>query len=162
MKWEIHKNSARIPMLETRVSHGLIPASYLLPVCKDQVLLLRRFNTGYEDGKYSLIAGHVEKRESFTACVVREAREEAGITVHPNDLFVAHVMHRNAGKDNERVDVFFVTTKWTGEIVNKEMHKCDDLSWHQFNNLPENTIDYIKYAITNITQENQYSEYGWE
>lgn len=159
MKWEINKNSARIPMSETRVRNGLVPAAYLALFKKDHILLLRRFQTGYEDGNYSLIAGHVEEGETYTDCVVREAKEEAGIIVRPENLFAAHVMQRNIGKG--RIEIFFVATQWTGKIVNKEPHKCDDLSWHQCENLPKNTIDYIKQAIAKITQENFYSEYGW-
>ena len=39
----------------------IIPASYAVLIKDNKVLLVRRFNTGYEDGKYSLPAGHVEK-----------------------------------------------------------------------------------------------------
>lgn len=162
MKWEYRKNSMRIPSSETRVRHGVIPASYLLLIKKNHVLLLRRFQTGFEDGKYSLVAGHVEEGETFTTCMIREAKEEIGITVKPKDLFVAHVMHRNAGKNNERMDVFFVTTEWTGKIMNKEPHKCDDLSWYDLEKLPENTISYIEHAIRQIVQEECYSEWGWK
>lgn len=164
MKWEITKNSAKIPMPETQVRHGLVPASYVLLIKKSHVLLLRRFKTGYEDGKYSLVAGHVEKGETFTECIVRESKEEVGVTIDPKDLFVAHVMQRNSGmkKNNERMDIFFVTTKWTGKITNKEPHKCDDLSWHDLSVLPDNTIPYIAQAIQKITQEECYSEWGWK
>ena len=43
-------------------------------------------------------------------------------------------------ENNERIDTFFVAQKWEGDIENKEPHKCDDLSWHDLNNLPENII----------------------
>jgi 8-oxo-dGTP diphosphatase len=43
-----------------------IPASYLFLERDNRILLLRRSNTGYEDGNYSLIAGHVEANESFS------------------------------------------------------------------------------------------------
>ena len=53
-------------------------AVYLLLLREGQVLLLRRHNTGYEDGNYSVIAGHVEPGERITQALVREAAEEAG------------------------------------------------------------------------------------
>ena len=79
-------------------------------------MLLRRFDTGYEDGKYSMVAGHVDRGETFTQCIIREAKEEAGIVLKPEDLEVAHVMHRNSdtAENNERVDIFFVARQWQG------------------------------------------------
>ena len=147
----------------TTKRHKNIPASYLTLFKDNNVLLLRRFNTGYEDGNYSMIAGHVDSGETFTQCIIREAEEEAGILLKHEDLKVAHVMHRNSDslKNNERVDVFFVVEKWEGEIINKEPHKCDDLSWFDLNSLPENVIPYIKQAIEAIKNNIYYSEYGW-
>lgn len=58
-------------------------------------------------------------------------------------------------------DAFFVATDWTGEIKNMEPEKCDDLSWFDMNNLPPNTIPYIKTVIENILNKKHYSEYGW-
>jgi len=140
-----------------------IPASYLILEEDDKVLLLRRYNTGYEDGNYSFIAGHVEAGESFTQCIIREAYEEAGIILHPDDLEVVHVMHRNSGQNqkNERIDVFFSAGKWTGSIENREPHKCDDLSWFNMNELPLNTIPYIKESLGKIRKRVTYSEQGW-
>jgi len=143
--------------------HQIIPASYLILMKDDEALLLRRFNTGYEDGKYSLIAGHVDKGETFTQCIIREAEEEAGVLLKPEDLEVAHVMHRNSGtaEDNGRVDVFFVARQWQGEAKNKEPHKCDDLSWFSLHNLPDNAIPYIRQALESIRNRIFYSEHGW-
>lgn len=144
--------------------HQNIPASYLTLMKDNKVLLLRRFNTGYEDGNYSMIAGHVDKGETFTQCIIREAEEEAGIFLKPEDLKVAHVMHRNSRttENNERVDVFFVTRQWQGEPQNKEPHKCDDLSWFKLDNLPSNTIPYIRQALEGIKNRIYYSEHGWQ
>ena len=63
--------------------YRLIPEVYLILERDSEVLLLRRFQTGYEDGKYGLVAGHLEAGESAVAGIVREAREEAGIGVGP-------------------------------------------------------------------------------
>ncbi|MDZ8089199.1 MAG: NUDIX domain-containing protein [Nostoc sp. DedQUE12b] len=57
----------------------LIPASYLILIKDEKILLIRRFNTGYEDGKYSVVAGLGDGNETFVQAVVREAKEEVGI-----------------------------------------------------------------------------------
>lgn len=143
--------------------HQNVPASYLTLFKDNKVLLLRRFNTGYEDGNYSMVAGHVDPGETFTQCIIREAKEEAGIDLKPENLEFVHVMHRDSHSDeyNERIDTFFVAKKWNGEIVNKEAHKCDDLSWFDLDNIPENTIPHIKQALSKIKNKEFYSEFGW-
>lgn len=127
--------------------------------------MLRRFNTGYEDGNYSFIAGHLDGKESFTQTIIREAKEEAGVTVKPKDIKVAHVMNRYVIKNDfglrERIDIFFVAKKWQGEIKNMEPNKCDDLSWFSINKLPKNTIPYIKEVVNNIKKKTYYSEFGY-
>ena len=140
--------------------HQNIPASYLFLLKDKKVLLLKRCNTGYEDGNYSMIAGHVEEGETFTDAIIREAYEEANIRLKAEDLKVVHVMHRKS-IDSERVDVFFAADKWDGSIENKEFHKCMELSWIDVENLPQNTVLYIKDAIQKIEDKIFYSEYGW-
>jgi len=136
-----------------------IATSHLFLVRDNKILLLRRFNTGYEDGKYSVVAGHIEGNETARQTMVREAYEEAGIKIDIDDLEAIHVMHRNEGE--ERVDFFFTTEKWSGEPEIREPDKCDDLGWFELDNLPENTIPYIKKAIECFLNNKLYSEHGW-
>jgi 8-oxo-dGTP pyrophosphatase MutT (NUDIX family) len=138
----------------------VVPASYLILVNDGKILLSRRYNTGYEDGNYSLVAGHVDGNETFIRAMIREAQEEAGISLQPENLRVVHTMHRKCPND-ERVDVFIQATAWTGEIKNMEPDKCDDLGWFNLDTLPINTIPYIKQAIECIQKNTFYSEYGW-
>ena len=148
---------------KSRQRHMNIPASYLV-LCneQEQVLLLRRFNTGFKDGLYSLVAGHVDAGETFTQALVREAREEAGVTINPDLVQVSHVMHRKSDTDSsERVDVFFVVRKWEGSVFNCEPGKCDELAWFNLDDLPKNMVEYIRIALENIKDGVVYSEVGW-
>lgn len=135
-------------------------AAYLVLIENDRILLLRRFNTGYQDGKYSLVAGHLDGGETVEACIIREAKEEAGIDLSRENLQVKHIMHRNAS-DREYMDVYLVADKWNGKIQNKEPHKCDDLSWFSSSALPENMIDEVRFALEKIQQGIFFSEIGW-
>jgi len=130
----------------------------------DKVLLLRRYNTGYEDWKYSLVAGHLEKNETVKQAMAREAKEEAGIVIDLQDLKVVHVMYRKAETLNalDRIDFFLKSTKWKGTIKIMEKEKCDDMQWFRLNQLPENTIPYIKKSIEKFCANSNFSEYGWE
>jgi ADP-ribose pyrophosphatase YjhB (NUDIX family) len=139
--------------------HKMIPGVYVIPIKDNKVLLLRRFNTGFGDGKYSLIGGHVEQNETFMQAIIKEAKEEAGIEISPKELKFMQVMHRK--EDGERMDLFFSIDNWQGEIRNMEPSKCDDLRWFEIDKLPVNIIPWIKQAIENL-DKNHYSEYGWQ
>jgi hypothetical protein len=69
-------------------------------------------------------------------------------------------MHRRASSD-ERIDFFFVARTWRGEVTNLEPRKCDDLSWFSADQLPPNTIPYVRSAIDHFAKHNSYSEFGW-
>jgi 8-oxo-dGTP diphosphatase len=126
-----------------------------------EVLLLRRANTGYEDGNYSVIAGHLDGGELAVQAMIREAREEAGIAIRPEALTPVGVMHRRSTTD-ERIDFFFACEQWEGEIVNAEPHKCDELAFYDLDRLPPNVIPYVRRALENYRSGRWFDEYGWE
>jgi len=135
-------------------------AVHLFFLRDNQILLIRRFNTGYEDGNYSVVAGHVDAGETVTQAAIREAMEEVGVVLEPADLQVVHVMNRKSR--DERVDFFAVVRHWVGEVTNHEPQKCDDLSWVALDALPDNTIPYVRQAIENYQAGDYYSEFGWQ
>ena len=141
----------------------LIPAVYLVLRRDNEVLLLQRANTGYQDGSYSVVAGHMDGDELGTTAMIREAKEEAGIDLKPEDLTFVHLVHRlNRETGDERIDVFYEAYNWTGEVTNIEPHKCSDLSWFPMDDLPENTIPLIRNVLNHVKNSEYYSEYEVE
>jgi 8-oxo-dGTP diphosphatase len=135
-------------------------AVHLLLLRGQEVLLLRRCNTGYEDGNYSVIAGHLEGNETATRAMAREASEEAGIRVAPADLRFVHVMHRKeAAAADERIDLFFVATRWEGEPHIREPDKCSELRWVALDALPPNVVPYVRAALEHYRQQRPYAEF---
>lgn len=137
-------------------------AAYLILQRGDEILMLQRQNTGYQDGNYSFIAGHIELFESATAAVRREALEEAGIVVAPANLEFVHIVHRHSEDNLLYFDLFFRTTTWTGAIQNMEPEKCCELRWFSWQDLPPNTIPYIRAVVEQVfVKRAPFSEYGW-
>ena len=138
---------------------NLLAAVHIFLLKNEEILFLRRFNTGYEDGNYSVIAGHLDGDEEVKTAAAREALEEAGIVIDPADLQVVGVMHRKA--NSERVDFFVATQRWAGEIVNNEPNKSDQIAWFPIDALPQNTIPYVRRAISNYRQGIWFDSFGW-
>jgi ADP-ribose pyrophosphatase YjhB (NUDIX family) len=134
-------------------------AIHVFFLLEGQVLLLRRCNTGYEDGNYSVPAGHINGDETITQAAVREVKEEVGVDIQPSALKVVGVMHRKS--NDERVDFFLAVTVWTGEPTNCEPDKCDELAWFPMHALPANTIPYVQRALENYQRGAWFAEFGW-
>ena len=132
---------------------------HLLFFRANQILLARRFNTGYRDGEYSVPAGHLDGDETVRAAAAREAQEEIGVRIEADDIRFSSVMHRIEG--DERVDFFVHIQKWEGEPFNAEPDKCDELRWTEMNDLPENIIPYVRRAIENHLNGVTFDEFGW-
>lgn len=132
---------------------------YLILEQDDQILLGLRSNTGFMDGYWSLPAGHAEDGERAKISMIREAKEEIGIDIREEDLEVVHIMHRNTNREN--LDIFMKLTKYGGVVKNMEPHKCKELKFFSKNSLPENIVEYAKYAIIQSDKGMVYSEYDW-
>ena len=136
-------------------------AVHLFLLSGDRILLLKRRNTGFADGQFSVIAGHLEGDELVTGAAIREAREEAGIEIEAESIEVVSVMHRRA-PDGEWIDFFLCSEWWTGDIRNLEPEKCDELAWFPVHDLPANTVPYIRQAVDNYREGKWFASFGWD
>lgn len=127
----------------------------------DQCLLLRRANTGWADGYYTLPAGHVDGNEALTSAAVREVKEEVGIDIQSESLKLVHVMHRsNKEDDQERLDFYFLVREWQGEPYLAEPEKSDHLGWFSATDIPEHTLGHVKSTLGKYESQ-LLSEINW-
>jgi len=130
----------------------------------EEILLQRRENTGYMDGYYDLSAsGHVEKDESMTKSLIREAKEEIGIDIEEENIEFVTMMHtNNYATEQVYYNGFFKVTKYNGEIKINEPTKCGELKWFNLKELPPNILQDRIQAIQNYINNVKYSEFGWK
>ena len=122
------------------------------------VLLLLRHNTGFFDQLYSLPGGHLEAGETFAQTAARELREELALCLSPSDFRPLGLCHRLS--DTHRIDAF-VHARLPAHAapVNAEPHKHAALLWAAPHQLPDNTVPYVREALTRYWQ-NPHSG-GW-
>lgn len=135
-----------------------IAAVYLILERGDEVFLMRRANTGYMDGTYSVPAGHHDGGQTFREGLAREAGEELGITIRPEDARLVYLHHRPYAVDGDRIDAYFVVNAWEGEPKNLEPHKCDDIGWFKKSALPETMNPKEREVFAAIARGENYGE----
>src|SRR5215469_4434136 len=101
---------------------------HLILLRDQQVLLLRRANTGFADGAWSVPGGSLDDGETLVAAAAREALEETGLAIDPDDLAFAHLCHHADPDGLARIGVFFTAHRWAGQPVNAEPHLCSEVA----------------------------------
>ncbi len=135
--------------------------THLILINENQILLSLRENTGYGDGLYSVISGTLDGQESVVQATIREAKEEAGITLCPENVKFACSMHCLSEEGKEFIEFFFTATQWEGHILNAEPHKCRELRFFPKDQLPQNMIAYVARGIECAFNQIPYEEFGW-
>lgn len=137
-----------------------MPVSVQVMMIKEnKILMTKRANTGYEDGKYCLPGGHVEKLEEIKQAMIREAKEEVGVTIKREDLQLYKVLNRKTEDGGAYIDFIFKTEKWEGQIQNIEKDKCDEIAWIDRDDIPCNILPYIVEMLKD--EKELYMPYDW-
>jgi len=127
-----------------------------------EVLLgLRHPDSAYAGSTWHFLAGHCEQ-ESAVTCLVREAREEAGLRIDPADVTYVHAVHLvDAPGTQPRMQMVFRAKHWTGTPEILEPDKCVSWNWWRPKALPEPIVSYTRAAIEGIQAGRLYTEMGW-
>jgi len=134
---------------------------FMLLIDKDNnVLLIKRSNTGWMDGFYSVPAGALDGKETLLQAVIRETMEEVNVLVSEKNIQLVHTMH-NMTHEEEWIGSFFVARHWEGTPQVNEPEKHSEVRWVSIKNLPENIIPYVQRACNGYIENNSYSEFGW-
>ena len=110
------------------------PTAGILLVKDGKVLLSKRAIDPFK-GSYDIIGGFLNNGEHPEAGVVREAKEETGLDVKPNEILGIYVDTYGQGGD------YTLNIHYIGEVTGGEIKAMDDVSslhWVDINELPLN------------------------
>ena len=103
----------------------------------DRILLQNRVKKDWQG--YTLPGGHVEPGESFVGAVIREMKEETGLTVINPVLAGVKQFPIENGR---YVVLLFKATEWTGELASSDEGQME---WIEYGKLSEvNTVDDLE------------------
>jgi ADP-ribose pyrophosphatase YjhB (NUDIX family) len=118
-----------------------------------------RRNVEFGSGQYHVPAGRLEPDETMIDGIIREAAEETGIVLAPDDLDLAYVMHFRGASG--RLSLFFTAQRWRGEIETREPDKCAGWQWLPLAALPDNVVPYARHAIAELAAGKRVGLFGW-
>ncbi|MGW1158883.1 NUDIX hydrolase [Streptomyces sp. NPDC002519] len=127
-----------------------------------QILLgLRHPDSSFGASEWHFLAGHCE-REAAVSCLVREAREEAGLVVDPSSVELVHVVHLvDSPTARPRIGLVFRAHVWSGAPKILEPDRCVEWRWWNPKDLPAAVVPYTRQAIEGVVDGRLYSQMGW-
>lgn len=124
-----------------------------------QILLHRRENTGFMDGKWDFAgSGHVDEGETARMAVARECKEELGIGVAVRDVQFRHLSHRASASGRTYYDIYFEVLRYDGVPEIREPQKSSGLCWFELDSLPPDMIPVRREALRQALCGCPYSE----
>ena len=155
---DVFGNQYTVPVDELNIRVGV----YAVIIEDNKILLTRQW-----DG-YSLIGGGVEKGETIEESIVREVKEETGLTITPDRIIhqATTFFKRNAeSQANQSIQLYFTHSQLHGQINNDsitdsektytnstpewiDLDKIDDISFRHSVDLKTILQAYISQSRT--------------
>lgn len=128
--------------------YRVIPRTLCFIINGEDVLLLRGGpHKRLWAGKYNGIGGHVEAHEDIYTSVLREVREETGLSVH--EVRLRLVVHADAGDPGVGIMIFV----FTAAASTREVTPSDEgsLEWVPCSNLPlEDVVEDLPLLLPRL------------
>lgn len=119
------------------------------------VLLMKQTNAN--GGKYTLVGGTIENHEFAKSSLIRESKEEANISLKPENLKLVHILHKKIGSKT-RIVLYFKCKNWKGEPSALETEKFKKVEWFSLKDLPDTMSPTVRHVFKRYKQGEMYSE----
>lgn len=121
----------------------------------EKVLLIQQLPRN--GGKYTLVGGKVQVRETPIQALIRETQEECGVKIEEADLhFVQYLYQRKSDMIN--MILVFRASKWEGTVRNMEPHKFQAMGWFSKDALPDRTTKSTRHILNKLGSGVHYAE----
>ena len=124
-------------------------------IIKDDKVLLSKRKGSHGDGMWGSTGGHLEFGESPFETAKREALEELGIEIG-NIEFATCMNLIMEGK--HYIDISFTAEIISGEPINQEPEKIEEIGWFPLDSLPTPLFEPVKVVIESIKSGKKYFE----
>lgn len=106
-----------------------------------RVALIEKQRPDWQRGHYNGVGGKIEPGETSIACIVREVREESGLTTTEGDW--THVASLSA--DDWAMDVYAHVHAGAAEDIRTLTD--EQVSWHEVRSLPELALTNVPWLV---------------
>ncbi len=131
---------------------------YLLVEKNEEILLIGRVDGSYVEGYFDLPNEQISIGESPALVASRRLAESIGLKVEPANLRHIHTVY--TFRNEFEIYIFFSVNDWDGMVDISNLSGYDKLVWSNVDDLPPDTLPFIRWAITASRAGKTYSELG--